>query len=263
MDLGIKRKTAFVAAASEGLGKASAFALAQEGANLVICSRDKKHIEMTADEIRKATGADVRPVVCDVSKLEDVQRAVAFTKETFGTIHILVNNAGGPPAGDFLSLEDNAWQKAHDLTLMSAVRLAREVLPMMIKQKWGRIVTIVSVAAKQPINELILSSAVRPGILGLTKVLSNKYAANNVTVNTVCPGYILTNRQKELMEYRSKEKGISQEEYLANAAKEIPAGRLGEPREIGEVVAFLASERASYINGANLLVDGGAAKGIH
>ncbi len=178
-------------------------------------------------------------------------------------MHILVSNAGGPPTGDILSLNDNDWQQAHELTLMSFVRSTREVLPMMIKQKWGRIITIVSVVAKQPINELLLSSAIRPGILGLTKVLSNQHAKYNITVNTVCPGHIFTKRQEELAISRASQKKITTEEYLKEVASAIPAGRLGQPEEIGNTVAFLASEQASYINGVNLLVDGGAAKGIH
>jgi 3-oxoacyl-[acyl-carrier protein] reductase len=176
---------------------------------------------------------------------------------------VLVNNAGGPPTGDILSLKDEDWQKGHDLTLMSMVRLTRAVLPMMIQQRWGRIITITSIAAKQPINELLLSSAIRPGILGLTKVLANQYAKDNITVNTVCPGNVLTKRQEELAASRAAAKNISMEQYLKETASVIPAGRLGRPEEIGNVIAFLASEQASYINGVNMLVDGSAAKGIH
>ena len=263
MNFGLKNKIAIVTAASQGLGKASAMALAQEGATVVICSRRQKEIAESANEIHEATGATVIPMAADVLKLEDIKRLVSETKQKFGTVHILVNNAGGPPTGSIASLTDEDWHRGHELTLMSMVRLTREVLPMMTEQRWGRIITITSIAAKQPINELLLSSAIRPGILGLTKVLANLHAKDNITVNTICPGNILTKRQEELSTSRAKQKNMTLDEYLKETASAIPAGRLGRPDEIGNTVAFLASEQASYINGANLLVDGSAAKGIH
>jgi 3-oxoacyl-[acyl-carrier protein] reductase len=263
MNLGLQNKIAIVTAASQGLGKASAFALAQEGATVVICSRRQKEIAEAAKEIRNATGATVVPMVSDVTDPDNIKSLVMETKQHFGTVHVLVNNAGGPPTGSIESLTDEDWHKGHELTLMSMVRLTREVLPMMAAQQWGRVITIVSVAAKQPINELLLSSAIRPGILGLTKVLANLHAKNNITFNTICPGHILTKRQEELSEARAAQKNMTMEEYLKDVANTIPAGRLGRPEEIGTTVAFLSSEQASYINGVNLLVDGSAAKGIH
>jgi 3-oxoacyl-[acyl-carrier protein] reductase len=263
MNFGLKNKIAIVTAASQGLGKASAMALAQEGATVVIGSRRQKEIAEAAQEIHESTGATVVPMVVDVLKLEDIKRLIGETKQQFGTIHVLVNNAGGPPTGTITALTDDDWHKGHELTLMSMVRLTREILPMMVQQKWGRIITITSIAAKQPINELLLSSAIRPGILGLTKVLANLHAKDNITINTVCPGNILTQRQKELSDARAKQKNMTLDEYLQETASTIPAGRLGRPEEIGNTVAFLASEPASYINGVNLLVDGSAAKGIH
>ena len=263
MDLGLNNKVALVAAASHGLGKASAFALAQEGANLVICSRKAESVEKTAEEIRAKTGARVVSVAADVSRKEDTHKFVRTAIKEFGTVHVLVNNAGGPPTGQILSMPEEEWEKGIQLTLMSVIRLNREVLPYMEKQRWGRIISIVSIAAKQPINELLISSTLRPGILGLSKVLSNQYAKDNITVNTVCPGLILTRRQEELSVSRAADKKLTLEEYLSESAKAIPSGRLGQPEEIGNVVAFLASELASYINGVNLLVDGGAARGIH
>jgi len=256
MDFGLKNKIAVVTAASQGLGKASALALAQEGATVVICSRRQKEIAEAAKEIHEATGATIEPMVVDVMKLEDIKRLVLETKQKFGAIHVLINNAGGPPTGTISSLTDEDWHKGHELTLMSMIRLTREILPMMIQQKWGRIVTITSIAAKQPINELLLSSAIRPGILGLTKVLANLHAKDNITINTICPGNILTRRQEELSTSRAKQKNMTLDEYLTETASAIPAGRLGRPEEIGNTVAFLASEQASYINGS-------AAKGIH
>lgn len=263
MDLGLKNKIAVVTAASQGLGKACALALAQEGANVVICSRRQKEITETAEEIHKSTGSIVIPVVADITKANDIKNLIAEAQNRFGTVHVLVNNTGGPPTGSISSLTDEDWMKGHELTLMSVIRLTREVLPIMIQQQWGRIITIVSIVAKQPINELLISSAIRPGIYGLTKILANLHAKDNITINTINPGHILTKRQEELAVSRAKQKNITIEEYFKQIVKEIPAGRLGKPEEIGNTVAFLASEQASYINGVNLLVDGGLAKGIH
>jgi len=263
MNLGLRNKVAIVTAASKGLGKATAFALAREGARVVICSRNKKELEETAKEIRQKTKATVLAVVADVANLTHLKRLVSSARKRFGTVHILVSNAGGPPHGDILKLTDAEWLKGVELTLLSTVRLMRLVLPAMVRQKWGRIVTITSIAAKQPIDALLVSSPLRPGILGLTKVVSNSFARKNITVNTVCPGFILTDRQKELMQARSQKDKLTMDEYLAKMSGTIPAGRLGSPAEVGNVIAFLASEPASYINGVNLLIDGGLAKGIH
>lgn len=263
MELGLRGKVAIVCASSEGLGKASAKALAKEGAKLVICSRNEEAIKGTAVEIQAQTGSEVYPVVADLSVATDIVRLVKEAKTKFGTVHILVNNAGGPPTGDILSLTDEQWQRAHDLTLMSMVRMTREVLPLMIGQNWGRVVTITSFVAKQPSDELMLSVSIRPGILGLSKILANQFTKHNITVNTVCPGNIFTKRQEELSQTRASSKKMSVEEYIAAQTKNIPAGRYGKPEEIGDVVAFLCSERASYISGINLLVDGGLAKGIY
>ena len=262
MDLGLKGKVALVSAASQGLGKASALALGQEGATLVICSRSARNIESAAEEIRGKTGATVLPVAADVSRREDLKRFVGTAIKEFGTVHILVNNAGGPPTGHILDLPDEEWEKGVQLTLMSVVRLAREVLPLMETQRWGRIITILSFVARQPVNELLISSTLRPGITGLAKILSNQYAKANITVNCVSPGSILTKRQEELSAARAADRKMTFEEYMAENIRGIPAGRFGRPEEIGNVVAFLASEQASYINGVNLLVDGGAVKGI-
>lgn len=262
MDLGIKNKVAVVTASSQGLGRAAAFSLAREGANLVICSRNEKAINETAKEITKETGVKIIPLAADVSKNVDIDRIIESAKKEFGTVHILVNNAGGPPTGKITSVSDAEWEKGINLTLMSMIRLTRTVLPMMEQQKWGRVVTIVSITAKQPVDELLISSTLRPGILGLSKVLANQYGKHGITINTICPGYVLTQRQEELSRSRSAERKMTMDEYLAESAKNIPIGRLGKPEEIGDVIAFLASERASYINGANFLVDGGQAKGI-
>jgi 3-oxoacyl-[acyl-carrier protein] reductase len=228
-----------------------------------VCARREAEISAAAREIAEATGAEVMPVVADMTKPADIGRLVETTFERFGAVHVLVNNAGGPPAGDILKLTDEQWEEGFQLTLMSMVRCTRAVLPRMIAQKWGRIITITSIAAKQPINELLLSSTIRPGIQGLTRVLSSLHAASNITVNTICPGFILTKRQEELSHARASQRNLTFDQYLGEQAMSIPAGRLGRPEEVGDVVAFLASEQASYINGTNLLVDGGLARGVY
>ncbi|MGB2868118.1 MAG: SDR family oxidoreductase [Bacteroidota bacterium] len=263
MDLGLKGKVALVAAASKGLGRASAHALAAEGATVIICGRNERDVQDTAREITAATGSMVVPVKADVANPADIKRFVDTARDQFGTVHVLVNNAGGPPVGSILELSDDAWEKGFQLTMMSMVRMTREVLPMMARQRWGRIITITSFVAKQPINELILSASVRPGIHALSKILANVHAKDNITINAVCPGNILTKRQEDLNRARAEEKKMKLEEYLLEAAKQIPAGRMGKPGEIGNVVAFLASEQAAYINGVTLLVDGGLTKGVN
>ena len=262
MDLGLTHKVAFVAASSQGLGKAAALSLAKEGVKLAICSRDVGKLNFAAEEIRTNTGAEVLPIACDVTLPEDIERAVNETLQRYGQIDILVNNAGGPPAGKISKVTDQEWESGFELTMMSMIRMTRAVLPSMERQKWGRVISIVSLSAKQPIDELLISSTLRPGILGLTKVLANQYGMHGITVNSVCPGYFLTQRQKDLGAVRSKERNISMEEYLSESAKSIPVGRLGRPEELGDVIAFLASERASFINGESILVDGGQAKGV-
>lgn len=262
MELSIQGKVALVTASSQGIGKGTALSLAREGVHLAICSRNERSIHAAAQEIASETGVKVLPIAADVSKSEDIARIIDTVTREYGTIHILVNNAGGPPTGKVTEIPDGEWEKGVQLTLMSMVRLTRAVLPMMERQRWGRVISLVSIAAKQPIDELLISSTLRPGILGLSKVLANQYGKFGITVNTVCPGYVLTQRMDELSRSRSAERSMSQEEYLTESARNIPIGRLGKPEEIGDVVAFLASERAGYINGANILVDGGQAKGI-
>lgn len=262
MDLGLNQKVALVAASSQGLGKAAALSLAKEGARLVMCSRDEQRLNAAAEEIKSMTGADVLPVCGDVTRPNEIDHVVQQAVNRFNRIDILVNNAGGPPAGKLSKLTDEEWGKGFELTMMSMIRMTRAVLPFMQNQQWGRVISIVSLSAKQPIDDLLISSTLRPGILGISKVLANQYGMHGITVNTVCPGYILTQRQKDLGAVRSKEKDISLEEYLKESAQQIPVGRLGNPEELGDVIAFLASERASFINGANILVDGGQAKGV-
>lgn len=263
MDLGLTGRVAIVCAASQGLGKATAEALAQEGANVVICARDKKRILSAAKQISTVAGkVSVIPLVADLRKPQDIKRLVARTIREFGRVDILVTNAGGPPVASFPDLNDDAWTAGITLNLMSTIRCIREVLPHMQKQKWGRIINITSITTKQPVNDLIISSTVRPGILGLSKVLANQYAKHGITINSVAPGHFMTGRQQEISKTRATKKGISVEQYIREASSEIPAGRYGAPAELAHVITFLASEKASYINGATISVDGGLVKGL-
>lgn len=263
MDLGLSEKVALVAASSQGLGKAVAMGLAQEGAKVVICARNKERLEATRDEIQAKTGAEVLSIQADLTKEHDIKDLVAATLNTFGTIHILVNNAGGPPPGFFRDLSDDDWIKAFELTLMSSVRLTREVLPPMKKQKWGRIINITSVSVKQPIDNLLLSNSLRLGVLGWAKTLAGQTAAEGILINNVCPGWTRTERVVELIQARAKTEGSTPEVVEKQIMGGIPIGRMGNPEEFASLVVFLASERASYITGTSIQVDGGAVKAIY
>jgi 3-oxoacyl-[acyl-carrier protein] reductase len=258
MDLGISGRVAMVAAASKGIGRAVATALAREGCRVSICARDRAALEAARLQIlEEAPGAAVRVFTCDVTKTEELEAWHRAAVEELGAVDILVTNTGGPPAATFLDLSEEQWRRGIDLTLMNVVRLCRLVLPGMRERGWGRIIHLTSLAAKQPIALLTISSTLRAGLSALTKTLSNEFARDGVTVNAVLPGHVLTDRQVELNEIRSKQEGIPLEEYASRVQATIPIGRYGEPREIGEVVAFLAGGRASYVTGATIQVDGG------
>jgi 3-oxoacyl-[acyl-carrier protein] reductase len=255
MDLGIKDRVAMVAAASKGLGKACAMALAQEGCKVSICGRNSVELERTRSEI-EARG-DTLAMVADVSSASDLEDWYRRTIDRFGQVDILVTNTGGPPVKRFMELSDESWLSGVESTLMNVVRLARLVIPGMRERRWGRIIHLTSLVAKQPVDELTISSTLRAGLSGLTKTMANQLGPNSITVNAILTGHILTDRQYALADVRVRELGITHEEYFAGQAAEIPLRRIGEPRELGEVVAFLASERASYVTGVSLQVDGG------
>ncbi len=262
MDLGLNGKVALVAAASKGLGRAIAEELAAEGTSLVLCARGEAALEETRASIVDASGVEVTSVVADVSVPAEVDAVVNAGIERFGRIDILVTNAGGPPSGPFESLTTEMWDAAVRLTLMSAVNLARGVLPGMRERKWGRIINVTSIAVKQPVNGLMLSNSVRSAVTGFARTLANEVAPLGITVNNILPGYTRTNRVEELATAIAGREAVSVGEALSKWEAEIPMGRLGEPRELAALAAFLASERASYITGSSIAVDGGWIKGL-
>jgi len=260
VDLGIRGKVALVSASSKGLGRAIAEELAAEGASLVMCARGVDTLRATADSIRKSTGVAVVEVAADVSEQSGVDLVARTALEKFGQVDILVTNSGGPPSGPFESFTAEAWESATRLLLFSAVSLARAVLPGMKERKWGRILNVTSIAVKQPIDGLMLSNSLRAAVTGFARTLANEVARFNITVNNIMPGYTRTDRVEQLARQSTEKTGVSISEALAKWEREIPMGRLGEPREFAALAAFLASERASYITGSSIAIDGGLVK---
>ena len=262
MDLGIKNRVALVAASSKGLGKAVAFQLSREGSKVVICARNKERLFKTRDEITSQTRGQVRAFLADVRDREQVSRMVKNVVDEFGTIEILVCNTGGPPSGlaDEFTLDD--YRDALALNLLSTVNLCYEVIPLMKRKKWGRIINMTSVSAKQPIDTLILSNTARTGVLGFSKSLSNQLAPYGITVNSVCPGYTRTERVESLARSFEKQGKGTIKDFYKDIEKDIPMRRLGNPEEIAHAVIFLASERAGYITGVALQIDGGYIKAL-
>ena len=253
MYLGLVGKNALVMASSKGLGKGVAKELAKEGANVAICGRDDDALERTMNDlITIGTGRFIK-VKTDLSMAEDRKRLVDTTLSEFGSIDILVTNGGGPPLGTFESHEIEEWRKTFTMLLESVVDITQRCLPSMKENQWGRIVTITSQAIKQPVKGLILSNSVRASLLGLVKTLSLELGPHGITVNNVMPGYTNTDRLKNLM---------AQRPMMASAVEDVPLGRIGEVEEFAAMVAFLASERASYVTGVSVPVDGGWIKGI-
>lgn len=262
MDLGLKGRVAIVAAASKGLGRAVAEEFAKEGCEVAICARTADALERTAAEIGKSCRREIFFRAMDVTKEDAVRNFVADVDKKYGRVDICVTNAGGPPAKKFLDITLEEWHAAVELTLLSTVYFAREVLPRMRRNKWGRLLTITSVSVKQPIDNLLLSNSLRAGVTGLAKTLANEFGADGITVNNVCPGYTLTERLDELAEKQAKVSGVQRDDILRNWSAQIPIGRVAQPAEFAALVAFLASSRASAINGTTIPVDGGWVKGL-
>lgn len=257
MDLGLKDKVALVVAGSRGLGRAVAEELAAEGAKIAICARDEKVLTEAASSIAGEFNAHVLAIPANVESNADIERVVQSTLDRFERIDILVTNAGGPPAGRFDQLTAEQWEKATQLTLFSAIQFARLVLPEMKARGWGRILNITSIAVKQPVDNLMLSNSLRAGVTGFARTLANEVAAEGITVNNILPGYTRTERVEELAQMMAEKQGITAQEFKARWEAEIPMRRLGEPKEFAALAAFLVSERASYITGTSIQVDGG------
>ena len=262
MDLGLKGRVAIVAAASKGLGLAVAQEFAREGADVAICSRNSAELEKAAAAIEKSSGRAPYWKAFDVTRYDDVRDFVAEVNKRFGRVDICVTNAGGPPSKKFLDTSNEEWRTAVDTNLMSAVYFAREVLPKMRERHWGRLITITSMTVKQPVDGLILSNSVRAAVAGLARTLANEFGADGITVNNVCPGYTQTGRLESLADKQAAEAGLSREKIFERMSAQVPVGRIGRPEEFAALVAFLASERASYINGTTMAVDGGWVKSL-
>ena len=262
MDTGLKNRVAIVAASSQGIGRATAEAFAAEGCRVAICARNAQSLQQVAEKIRKQNKVDVFSEALDVTDANAVHGFVEAVASKFGSVDICVTNAGGPPAKRFLAASIEEWRKAVDLNFLSTVFFAREVIPHMQKNRWGRIITITSITTKQPVTDLVLSNAVRAAVVGLVKSLANEFGEDGILVNNVGPGYTATDRLKELAKARSAAQGKSESEIFDSWAADAPLKRLGEPREVAETIVWLASERASYITGQTVLVDGGLYKGL-
>jgi 3-oxoacyl-[acyl-carrier protein] reductase len=262
MDLGIKGRVALVAASSQGIGLATAEAFAVEGCRIAMCARTDRTLQAAAEKIRRQHAAEVYAEAFDVTDPSAVSRFVAAMASRFGSVDICVTNAGGPPAKGFLAASLEDWKKAIEANFLSTVYFAHEVIPHMQRKRWGRIITITSITTKQPVTDLVLSNAVRAAVVGLVKSLANEFGKDGILVNNVGPGFTATDRLKELAKARSAATGKPEQEFLDAWAADAPVKRLGDPREVAETIVWLASERASYITGQTVLVDGGMYKGL-
>jgi 3-oxoacyl-[acyl-carrier protein] reductase len=262
MELGLAGKVALVAGSSSGLGRAVAEELAREGASLVICARGEERLLEAREQLAAGHGVEVEAVSVDLSRPDEVDRLVASALERFGRVDVLFTNTGGPPAGPFGAHSPEVWEGAVRQNFFSVVNLVRGVVPGMKERGWGRIVNCTSVAVKQPIDGLMLSNSVRAAVTGFARTLANEVAPHGVTVNNVLPGFTRTDRLVELAERIARDRGVSVDEAYGQWEEAIPAGRLGEPPELAALVAFLASDRAAYITGQSICVDGGWVRGL-
>jgi 3-oxoacyl-[acyl-carrier protein] reductase len=262
MDLGLRGKVALVAGASQGMGRATALGFAREGAKVGICARGEAALNEAAEMIRKETGAEVLAMAADMSKGEDIRRFVNEAAEQLGRLDVIVNNAGGPPPGEFMKFTDEDWHNAFRLSFMSTMRMTREAVPHMRKVGGGRVINITSYSVKEPIAGLVLSNAIRSAVIGLAKTLSRELARDNILINNVCPGRIDTERAQKLNKARAERLNRPVEEINKEMAAEVPLGRYGTAEETADVIIFLASERASYVTGTTIQIDGGLVRGI-
>ena len=262
MDLGLTGRVAIIGGGSKGLGRACADSLAQEGARLAICSRNAAELEQAAAEIRAATGAEVLAVPGDLSRLEDIQRLIQSAVDHYGRLDIAVANSGGPPSGRAADTGEETWSRSIDMALSFFIRMGREATPPMRRQKWGRVVNILASTVYQPIDNLATSGVTRMGAVAYAKSLADEVGRDNVLVNNVCPGFLMTERMRHIFETRSEETGQDIESVLEAGASRIPVGRFGRPEELGDFVTFLCSDKNTYVTGTTILVDGGVVRSV-
>ena len=262
METGLRNRVAIVAASSKGIGRATALAFAAEGANLAICARHAEPLNLVAEEARRLYGVEVYTATFDVAEDESVRQFADSVHGHFGRIDVCVTNAGGPPAKPFAKTTMAEWDSAYQLNLRSIVSFAHAVLPSMQQQRWGRFITITSIAVKQPVLELVLSNAVRTGVLGLVRSLATQYGPDNITINNVGPGLYRNRSGKRTGAIERANHGRTASDYEAEIAKDIPLRRLAKPEEVADAIVWLASERAAYITGQTILVDGGVYRGL-
>ena len=262
MDLGLTGRVAIVGGGSKGLGRACADSLAAEGAKLAICSRNAEELEAAAAEIRAATGAEVLAVPADLSRLEDIQRLIQATIDHYGRLDIAVANSGGPPSGRAADTDEETWSRSIDMALSFFIRMGREATPPMRQQKWGRVVNILASTVYQPIDNLATSGVTRMGAVAYAKSLADEVGRDNVLVNNVAPGFLMTERMRHIFETRSDETGQDIDTVLEAGASRIPVGRFGRPEELGDFVAYLCSDKNTYVTGTTILVDGGVVRSV-
>jgi len=262
MDLGLQGRVAVIGGGSKGLGRACAFSLAREGANVVISSRGAEALEATAQEIRSATGVQVLAVPGDLSRLAGIQNLVRKTVDQFGRLDIMVCNSGGPPEGRAVDTTEETWERAIQMALTFFIRMGREAVPHLKKQSWGRIVNILASTVYQPIDNLVTSGVTRMGVVAYAKSLADEVGRDGILVNNVAPGFLLTDRMLQLFETRARETGEAVDELLQARSSSIPLGRFGRPEELADLVTFLASEKNGYITGTTILVDGGVVRSV-
>jgi 3-oxoacyl-[acyl-carrier protein] reductase len=262
MDFGLKDKVAFVAGASQGIGKATAIELSKEGAKVAICALDDPELPKAVQEIRSITGNEVIGIPANLIVSEDAKNFIRKGLEHFGTVDILVNNSGGPPDKKFMEIDEELWNLGFRMNLLSTITMTREAVPVMMEKRWGRIINMTSVSVKQPIEGLILSNTIRIGVVGLAKTLSNELAPYNITVNNVCPAYIATERVRKLSVDVAQKQGTTPDVIIRKWESQMALGRMGTPGEVAALIAFLASERAGFITGDSIQIDGGYYKGV-
>jgi len=262
MEFGLKGRRALVTASSLGIGRACALELSREGADVVISARGRERLEATADDIAQETGGRVESVVCDLTDPTQIDALVEAAIAAMGGIDVLVTNAGGPPSGQFMDFDDEIWMDAVRLNLMSVVRLMRAVVPGMTRSGGGSIVNLTSVSVKEPLKGLVLSNAVRAGVVGLSKTAANELGPQGIRVNVVCPGFTATGRMKDLIAARAKREGRTEDDISEEFYSSVPLGSFAEPADIAKTVTFLASDAAKYVTGVTVQVDGGFVKGL-